>query len=145
MLPEFNRDGNLPEGLHQADEEEVLLRFATSSVRRKWLGEQLRHLLNAAKATGFLHRVILWGSLVTSKESPNDINVLLIMNDAFASEQVLGDTKLLFDYTQAKIRFTADVFWTKVSIEQTILDLWLDTYQIGRDFKRRGIVEVITK
>ncbi len=145
MLPAFNQDGNLPEGLHQANEQEVLARFATSSVRRQWLGEQLRHLLNAATTTGCLHRVILWGSFVTSKESPNDIDVLLIMDEAFDSEQVLGDTKLLFDYTQAKIRFTADVFWTKASIDQTMLALWLDTYQIGRDFKRRGIVEVITK
>jgi len=24
-----------------------------------------------------------------------------------------------------------------------MLELWLDTYQTGRDFKRRGIVEVI--
>jgi hypothetical protein len=41
MLPELNSDGNLPEGIHQATEEEVLLRFATPSARRQWLGEQL--------------------------------------------------------------------------------------------------------
>ena len=145
MLPAFNQDGNLPEGLHPADGDEVFARFATTSVRRQWLGEQLRYLLTTAQATGSLHRVILWGSFVTSKESPNDIDVLLIMEEAFDSEQVLGDTKLLFDYTQAKIRFTADVFWTKASIDQAVLDLWLDIYQIGRDFKRRGIVEVRTK
>jgi predicted nucleotidyltransferase len=122
---------------------EVLTRFASFSVRRQWLGEQLQELLNTAKSSGFLFRVILWGSFVTSKESPNDLDVLLIMDEAFDSEQVLGDTKLLFDYTQARIRFTADVFWTKATIDPTVLELWLDTYQTGRDFKRRGIVEVI--
>jgi hypothetical protein len=39
----------------------------------------------------------------------------------------------------AKIRFNADVFWAKVSIGQDTLDLWLDTYQLGKDLKRRGI------
>jgi hypothetical protein len=51
--------------------------------------------------------------------------------------------KFLFNHSQAQIRFFADVFWAKASIDPTTLDLWLDTYQAGKDFKRRGIVEVI--
>ena len=50
---------------------------------------------------------------------------------------------MLIAYTQARIRFNADVFWSKASVGQEMLDLWLDTYQVGKDFKRRGIVEVI--
>ena len=144
MLPEFNQDGNLPERVHRATEAEVLSRFATTSARRKWLGERLRNLLEMARATGKLERVVLWGSFVTSKESPNDLDVLLVMAADFDLEQVPTDRRVLFNYVQAKIRFNADVFWTKVSIGQDTLDLWLDTYQLGKDLKRRGIVEVIT-
>ena len=36
-----------------------------------------------------------------------------------------------------------DVFWSKASIGQEMLDLWLDTYQVGKDLKRRGIVEIV--
>ena len=144
MLPEFNQDGNLPEGVHRATEAEVLSRFATTSARRKWLGERLCNLLEMARATGKLERVVLWGSFMTSKESPNDLDVLLVMAADFDLEQVPMDRRTLFNYAQAKIRFNADVFWTKVSIGQDTLDLWLDTYQLGRDLKRRGIVEVVT-
>ena len=143
MLREFNEDGNLPEGIYQATDAEVLERLAGFSVRRKWLGERLQYLLRAAQATGHLQRVFLWGSFVTSKEAPNDLDVLLVMSESFDPEQTSGDSQLLFDYTQAKIRFSADIFWTKTSIDQTVLDLWLDTYQTGRDFKRRGIIEVV--
>ena len=59
MLPALYRDGNLPEGMHVATEDEVFARFATPSARRQWLGEQLRSLLVLAKSTGQLARVLL--------------------------------------------------------------------------------------
>jgi hypothetical protein len=143
MLPEFNQDGNLPEGIHMATEAEIVSRFTTVSARRKWLGERLRDLLEMAKSTGKLERVFLWGSFVTGKESPNDLDMLLLMSADFDLEQLPKDCRILFDHAQARLRFYADVFWAKASIGQETLALWLDTYQTGKDFKRRGIVEVV--
>jgi hypothetical protein len=142
MLPALNSDGNLPEGVHLATEDEVFARFATSSARRQWLGEQLRSLLALAKSTGQLARVFLWGSFVTSKEVPNDLDVLLVMRAEFAIEAVSTPAHIVFDHVQARLRFQADVFWTKASLDPQVLHLWLDTYQTGKDFTRRGIVEV---
>jgi hypothetical protein len=142
MLPAFNQDGNLPEGIHQTTEAEVLSRFAATSARRKWLGERLRDLLETARSTGQLERIFLWGSFVTSKESPNDLDVLLVMAENFALDLHPEIVRTLFDHTQARIRFNADVFWSKASLSQETLALWLDTYQTGKDFKRKGIVEV---
>ena len=96
MLPEFNQDGNLSEGVHRATEAEVISRFATTSARRKWLSERLRDLLKTAKSTGKLERVFLWGSFVTSKESPNDLDVLLVMAADFDLEQTPGNCRDLF-------------------------------------------------
>lgn len=143
MLPEFNYDGNLPEGIYLATEDEVFARFATPSARRHWLGEQLRSLLALAKSTGQLARVFLWGSFVTSKEVPNDLDVLLVMTAEFAVEAVPAQAQVVFEHVQARLRFQADVFWTKTSIDSQVLHLWLDTYQMGKDFTRRGIVEVV--
>ena len=143
MLPAFNQDGNLPEGIRVATEDEVCARFATASARRQWLGEQLRSLLALAKSTGQLARVFLWGSFVTSKEVPNDLDVLLVMDAGFAVEAVPAQAQGVFDHVQARLRFHADVFWTKASLDPQVLHLWLDTYQTGKDFTRRGIVEVI--
>ena len=143
MLPEFTQEGNLPVGIHQATEAEVLSRFASGSARRKWLGGRLHDLLEIAKFTGKLERAFLWGSFVTNKESPNDLDVLLVVAADFDLEQLREDCRGLFTYAQARIRFNADVFWAKVSIGQETLNLWLDIYQVGKDLRRRGIVEVV--
>ena len=142
MIPEFNIDGNLPEGIHIADEEEFFDRFATGSARRKWLGERLQELFALAKSTGKLERIFVWGSFVSAKGSPNDVDLLLLMSDSFQLEKVSENCRVLFDYVAARMRFHADVFWSKSSIGGEILQLWLDTYQTARDLKRRGIVEV---
>jgi|RhiMethySRZTD1v2_1073278.scaffolds.fasta_scaffold294435_3 hypothetical protein len=142
MLPAFTEHGVLPIGVHQATAEEVFTRFATSPARRQWLGERLRDVIATAKATGKLHRLILWGSFVTAKPAPNDLDLLLIMAADFDPAQEPEPLRVLFDYPQARIRFRADVFWTTVTMPAETLALWLDTYQIGKDFQRRGIVEV---
>src|SRR5215208_4830754 len=134
MLPEFNKHGNLPEGIHHATEQEIFTRFATTSARRQWLGECLQEVLTTAKATGKLLRLILWGSFVTAKDAPGDLDLLLIMAADFDLTQVPDPLQLLFDYPQARIRFRADVFWTKVTMSADILAVWLDTYQVGKDF-----------
>lgn len=143
MLPALNADGNLPEGIHRATYDEVLAQFAATTARRQWLGEQLRTLLALAKSSDKLERVFLWGSFVTGKPSPNDLDVLLVVADDFSLDTAPVQCGVLFDHTQARIHFHADVFWTKASIDGDILRLWLDTYQTGKDFNRRGIVEVI--
>ena len=143
MIPEFNSDGNLPEGIYKANIDELSTHFAEHSARRKWLFEKLLNLISLVKSTGCLERLYLWGSFVSNKEFPNDIDLLLIMKEDFDLEQIDSEIKTIFDYTQAKIKYSADVFWAKSSIGNEVIELWLDTYQITRDFKRRGIVEVI--
>ena len=44
--------------------------------------------------------------------------------------------------TQPKLQFVSDVFWARASIGQEVLDLWLDTYQTSRSYRKRGIVEL---
>jgi hypothetical protein len=143
MLPEFDNNGNLPVGIHSASPEEIHARFGASSTRRKWLADRFQEIIETAKATGKLRRIFLWGSFVTVREEPNDLDVLLIMSDDFESSEVSGEAELLFDHLKAKMRFTTDLFWTKESMPPDILQMWLETYQITKDFERRGIVEVI--
>jgi hypothetical protein len=98
MLPAFNQDGNLPEGVHSGTEAEVLSRFATLSPRRQWLDERLGDLLKTAKSTSKLERIFLWGSFVTNKEAPNDLDVPLAMAADFDLEQVSNDCRAVFSY-----------------------------------------------
>jgi hypothetical protein len=54
LIPGFDKDGNLPEGIYSAGEDEFLDRFTTNSSRRKWLGQRLREIFTLAKLTGNL-------------------------------------------------------------------------------------------
>lgn len=53
------------------------------------------------------------------------------------------EAKRVFNYFEARIAFNADVLGTKSSIGYEIINMWLETYQMTRDFKPCGIVEVI--
>lgn len=142
MIPEFDRHGNLPEGVHLADEAEFFGRFGEHSARRKWLAERLREIVALATQTGAVERILVWGSYVTSKESPNDLDLLLLVQDEFQLQQLPERAKLLFDHAQARMRFQADIFWARLTIGEDVLACWLDTYQTARDRSRRGIIEL---
>jgi hypothetical protein len=142
MIPEFQKDGNLPKGLYEVTLHEVSEVFGTSSAKRKLLIGNLENIIELAKSTGKLERVIIWGSFISNKEFPQDVDLLLIMRDDFEVDANPPQVKRVFDYVQGRIAFNADIFWTKSSIGQEAIDLWLETYQMTRDFESRGIVEV---
>lgn len=105
MLPELNRQGELPAGVHQAGWEEFRARFCGSSPRRVWLSGRLRTLLDLAGASGELHRVFVWGSFVTAKPAPRDLDLLLIMDEDFEVDRVAAPARAVFDSVRAKLWF----------------------------------------
>jgi hypothetical protein len=142
VLPEFTGEGDLPPGVHKADWHEFQSRFAGSSLRRAWLAGRLRALLELAGSNGKLRRIFVWGSFVTAKTAPKDLDILLIMDEDFEVDGIAGSAQDVFDSVRAKLRFESDVFWARTSIGDETLDLWLDTYQTSRSFRKRGIVEL---
>ena len=142
MLPELNNDGELPPGVHISRWQEFVSRFGASSPRRLWLSGRLRTILELAATGGRLRRIFIWGSFVTAKPAPRDLDILLIMSDEFEVDRMPIPAQAVFDSTRAKLLFESDVFWARASIGQEVLDLWLDTYQTSRSFRKRGIVEL---
>ncbi|MFN0105358.1 MAG: DUF6932 family protein [Bryobacteraceae bacterium] len=117
-------------------------RFGTTTLRRMWLFGRLQALVALAVRTGKLSRVFIWGSFVTAKASPKDLDILLIMDEDFETDRVDSPIQAIFNSTRAKLLFEADVFWARDSIGDEILRTWLETYQISRSFRKRGIVEL---
>ena len=95
-----------------------------------------------AVANGRLRRVFIWGSFVTAKPAPRDLDILLIMAEDFEVDKIRTEAQAVFDSVWAKLLFEADVFWARASIGPEMLGLWLDTYQTSRTFRKRGIVEL---
>ena len=136
MLPKLTDAGELPPGVHAADWREFESRFGGSSLRRVWLLGRLRSLIELAATSGQLRRCFVWGSFVTAKPAPGDLDVLLIMSEEFEVDRLTSPAQDAFDATLAKLRFEADVFRARASISHDALDLWLDTYQVSRSFSK---------
>ncbi len=65
------------------------------------------------------------------------------MSEDFEVDRMPVRAQAVFDSTRAKLLFESDVFWARASIGKELLDLWLDTYQTSRTFRKRGIVELV--
>jgi len=128
VLPELTARGELPTGVHLADWQEFEAQFGRASPRRVWLSSRLRALLELADTSGQLRRAFVWGSFVTSKPAPKDLDILLIMDEDFKVDQIPAPARAVFDSVRAKLLFESDVFWARSSIGNELLDLWLETY-----------------
>src|SRR5258706_13759956 len=104
-LPAFNEKGDLPEGLHAATLAEVLQRFGVATLRRRRVYQRLVEIHRVAKATTHLDRFIVFGSFVTAKEHPNDVDILLVMRDDFQLSACTGESRKLFNHAEAQAEF----------------------------------------
>ena len=96
-LPEFTPTGNLPSGVHAATLTEILARLGSGTPERVAAGRQLAAIHRLALSTGKLRRFVVFGSFVTAKPAPGDVDVFLIMEDDFAVATVVGGAAAVFD------------------------------------------------
>ena len=141
-LPAITETGDLPQGVHHASLEEILSQFAETTVQRKLVGMRLRRVYELAVATGHVKRFIVFGSFVTGKPEPNDVDVFLLMDDAFDVDQVVGETKLVFDHPGAQAHFGASIFWLRQLAALPDEEEAVRNWQRKRDGTLRGIVEI---
>ena len=96
-----------------------------------------------AARTKKLARFVLFGSFVTDKPEPNDLDIVLIMADDFDAKSVTGEMKQLFEHGAAQLYLGASIFWYPTSAALSPGMLPLERWQIKRDQTRRGIIEII--
>ena len=134
-LPAFNSSGDLPPGVHSATMEEVLKRFGTASLRRRMIAKRLERIYNIAESTGCLFRFVVFGSFVTNKPAPNDLDVFMLLENEFDLNLQTGESRLLFDHLAADTFFGASVFWLRrlaaLDGEQAALEYWQTKREIG--------------
>ncbi len=143
MIPEFNDIGDLPIGIHSATLREVIERFGKDSAQRQIVAQRLERIYHLVLQTGHLSRLLVFGSFVTSKVEPNDVDVVIIMDDDFVADPFSGDTRLLFDHAVSQAHFGASIFWVRQFAALGDPKTFVEDWQIKRDGTRRGIVEVI--
>ena len=142
-LPDFNEEGDLPPAVCRASLSMVLDRFGQGSAQRRIVGSRLERLYNLAILTGHLARFVVFGSFVTAKAEPNDVDIILLMEDTFDLAEMTGETAIMFQHMEAHNHFGASIFWTcragALGGEEAMIGHW----QFRREGGRRGIVEIV--
>src|SRR5436190_603129 len=109
-LPVLTQSGELPPGVHRATLSEVLERFGQGSVQRRAVADRLQRVYELMTSTGQLARFVVFGSFVTAKDEPNDVDIIVLMEDAFDLAAVTGEAALPFQHMEADAHFGASVF-----------------------------------
>jgi hypothetical protein len=142
-LPDFNSVGDLPPGIHVASIADVLERFGEASPQREKVFKRLSLILQLAKATSHLERFIIFGSFVSDDPHPNDVDVILVMNDDFRLESCPSESLVLYNHMMSTEKIGASVFWVRPSmLLGEPVDAFVGHWQVKRGGERRGIVEV---
>jgi hypothetical protein len=142
-LPGFNEFGDLPEGIHSASLADVVARFGIATRQRQAVTDRLKRICQLAVGTGYLHRLLVFGSYVSDVDEPNDVDVMLVMRNDFRSEHCPAESSVLFDHHRANDESGASVFWVRPDmLLGEPLEHFLAFWQTKRDGRRRGIVEI---
>jgi hypothetical protein len=106
------------------------------------LALRLERMYHLAVATGYLARFVVFGSFVTAKPAPRDVDIFMLMEDGFDAGSLSGETEVLFNHAAADAFFGCSVFWLRrlaaLGGEQAAVEDWQHTREGGR----RGIVEI---
>ena len=142
-IPVLNAAGDLPLGVHACSQSELLERFGAVSARRSLIGMRLKRVLALVADSGQVARTIVFGSFVSDKPEPNDVDLFLVMEDTFDLAKVSGEARLVFDHSAAQAHFGASIFWVRRAScfpsEAEMVSGW----SLKRDGSARGIVELM--
>ena len=145
-IPAFDSRGDLPVGVHPATLTEVIARFGSSTPQRELVTARLVHIYELVRATGKLLRFVIFGSYVTNKLEPNDVDIILIMREDFREEDYTKDVLPVFSHLRAQDELGASVFWTRLGAGLLVtVDEFIAHWQTTREQTSRGIIEVISK
>src|SRR5215831_9909078 len=143
-LPAFNHHGDLPEGVYRASLDEVVARFGHGTPQRQLVTVRLRRIYALAQATGKLAHFVIFGSYVTAKLEPNDVDILLVVQDNFREQDYDPAVFPMFDHRRAQRELGASIFVIRPAfLFGDTVDEFIAHWQITRHRGRRGIVEVV--
>jgi predicted nucleotidyltransferase len=121
---------------------DLRIRFGTSTPRRQFLFRQLEIIIDQLLATRTLKQVYLFGSFVSGKAFPNDVDLLVVMNAGFSTTQLSGKVLELFQHDVCRIRYHADLFWVTEAVGKAQLEDLLEVFSRDREGQAQSVIEV---
>jgi hypothetical protein len=142
-LPPLGKNGVLPPGIYRTTLLEILRRFGKGSWQRFAVAQRLQRIYRVSVGTGKLARFVVFGSFVSAKREPADVDVFLLMEDTFDMGRLTGEARILFDHAAAQAHFGASVFWLRRLAALGGEEQFIAGWQIKRDGTLRGIIEIV--
>jgi len=133
MLPAFDDFGNLPPGIHRCTVAELVERFGSGSDERETEISELVQFIETARTAG-VRRLLVNGSFVTGKLSPNDVDVVFVPGPDYPRQsKKLDNNELAWPFLQII-----------VAADDADFEEWA-LHQFATDRKKRskGVVEVM--
>ena len=140
MIPDFNRSGLLPPGIHLASWAELVERFGGNSTRSNLLDglrASLEKLRDAGRRTAYID-----GNFVTDKEHPNDFDAC--WEEAGVNPYLLDPVLLTFDPGRAtqKAKYSGELFPASIVADAEGLS-FLEFFRTDKNTgERTGIVAI---
>ena len=73
----------------------------------------MQRIHSLAVKTGKVARFIIFGSFVSDKPDPQDIDIFLLMEDTYDVRQITGEARTLFHHMAAQDYEGASIFWVR--------------------------------
>jgi hypothetical protein len=145
-IPAFEANGWLPPGHHPSTWDEVvaLLRDGEGS-RRAVLTDKLLWYKERPTALGVEGTLLLDGSYVSSRQNPNDVDVMLIAQPEVAAlKDMTPELSELLDteYCQRTLGFSLLYITEDLDLSSSVLFDPREIWDYARDGTRKGVLEV---
>ena len=140
LIPEFDEQGLLPEGLYDTSLLEI--RQALSfTPRRTDLIHGLERYARIWDESGFLAHFVIDGSFVTSKPEPGDIDMILVPRETALLSMQYYDmlNHYVSDRHFTRQRFGCEVFGVTGRAE---LNAWIDFFGASIEGRPRGLLRL---
>ena len=142
MIPPFDAEGDLPPGRHQTTWHEFQERFCVfmSSDRRLQLCRRIAQMIEEARASQIVERLIFGGSFVSARPAPNDFDCIVVLHAGTRYEMLQPFQRWVADTREASRRYRGDIF--VATADQSALGIYMEFFAVNRHGKQVGLVEV---
>jgi hypothetical protein len=139
MIPDFDELGNLPPGIYSASLDEVVQRFRVpKSIRRKELTETLVRFIEFIEH--FAINAYIDGGYITSKQSPKDVDLLVILPENFDFNS--SEARRLKGFQVDKKNNRLHIFALRRTLQVDKIQQGLEWFTHDRNSIPKGIINI---
>ena len=122
--------------------EEIRQRYGESTPRRQFLCIRLQTVVRLLVETGQLRHLYIFGSFVTAKPTPGDLDCFAVMASGFTTEHLTPPHLEVFQHDVCRLLYQIDIFWVIEAVAREHREAMLNVFSRDREGTPQPIIEV---